>query len=1528
MATLQEIKPIPTLQRRAASPHAGLRLHIEDARKRSSELLRRGLNKYQRKLNAKLLASLDDAFAVWLENTQTGILAQLKTIPARARDQWLQERVYQGDRRRSENQAARFVLDFLLQYTQRQVNDLRRWRAQNQTFRRIIGKARTERERQLAVLQYAEQLGATPRQLRGDEQAFQRWFDEEAVNDRYVKLLGQRELLLTFVFDRLAEVLVFVLQLVHQCHQQDRELEVELNTRSLSEKIAELWQRLSIEASVRRTLEYGGDPRIHTAALRCLRRGVAFMPAGLAEETLDEPTLLLLHQIAAEGQADVWLQCEALAIVYSISKQQAQPLLERRLAEPMDGDDMFVRRRILQIFEQELLSGRRVNLQLPNSDIEASPFVRQKTAKVAFLLRHTDSGQRWSQFVLEDDSPQVRAAALLSTIEVECDINDTVEFLEVVVKSVKQETNPFVVRVACHVITKLLQQLDRSVSGSAEPQAELISKRSTIHAFYQQRIEPVLHDRQCSDQTIPLRRWIVQTRELAWALIDQQAAELIRWLRPIIPTIKPGTTRKLEKKRFRGLSDEKLGRILAVLSQRDFGLDLHRGWFQVHMTRGPVFGFRLWRLIHEFSETATDKRQALRHTVGRINSASMRAPSQILGELSETKIPGEPLMIADDGTWRPFIPLLDDFISILNRSWIYPATTRFYSSQGVTEVRGPKTIWKQLSAAVRLNFQFRKLAVRRNWNEDSYPASNYIESIRKLGFQVNFRSYQTDTPSEATPESQRQQTAADDETVTRFFNTACAVPLLFLGSWLESAREQFLRYADYFGSSFENSIEHLLIFASLILVLVLAKHAHSNYTFRKARQNIPISIGGWGTRGKSGTERLKAALVGAMGHGLVSKTTGCEAMFIHGDPFGEPLEIPLFRPYEKATIWEQRNLILMASKMEPSVFLWECMALTPSYVDVLQRQWTCDDLGTITNTYPDHEDLQGPAGHDVATTISGFVPEKSHLITSEEQMRPYVAESCRNVDTSFRGVGWLESGLVTNDVLARFPYQEHPDNVALVAAMGDELGVEYDVALKAMGDYLVPDLGVLKSHPVSTVRTRKIEFTNGMSANERFGCMGNWKRLGFDTQDPWDQPTTWVCGVVNNRADRVPRSKVFAKIIVEDMSADRFFLIGNNLGGLKSFIHEAWEEKAKTLSLCDRGQPWQTDFAVATFKQAARRFRQPISAEHIQAKLQCMLQAVASTLPQQPGLDLESLMAKWDAPDEVADLLTKSGASATLVQAVAKHHLELTTALGEYEEMLKIIQNATPQQTAKVAGQYVELLETWYFRKLVVVENYDATGEEVVACLVDETPPGFLNRTIGLQNIKGTGLDFVYRFQAWDVCYEACLAAENDDPNIATRGLQALLGMPVIGQLCTTRVREVIEHAKQSKTMRRPDLQILLQQLEDKLVESDPAGLPETKAESSASTSSATEADAGNSPSSPPSLATWNKWLIDTSEEFLDVNDSLRRRDQADAIYRDLAASRISRQRAVAELRKINKRQKGGWLTSLLTSKKGQKTNR
>lgn len=61
------------------------------------------------------------------------------------------------------------------------------------------------------------------------------------------------------------------------------------------------------------------------------------------------------------------------------------------------------------------------------------------------------------------------------------------------------------------------------------------------------------------------------------------------------------------------------------------------------------------------------------------------------------------------------------------------------------------------------------------------------------------------------------------------------------------------------------------------------------------------------------------------------------------------------------------------------------------------------------------------------------------------------------------------------------------------------------------------------------------------------------------------------------------------------------------------------------------------------------------------------------------------------------------------------------------------------------------------------------------------------------------------------------------------------------------------------------------------------------------------------------SVAGGSKW-IDRLEALLDAGDAVRRRKKADRIYRELAAERISSDRAVVELKALTSRQKGGWL--------------
>ena len=70
-----------------------------------------------------------------------------------------------------------------------------------------------------------------------------------------------------------------------------------------------------------------------------------------------------------------------------------------------------------------------------------------------------------------------------------------------------------------------------------------------------------------------------------------------------------------------------------------------------------------------------------------------------------------------------------------------------------------------------------------------------------------------------------------------------------------------------------------------------------------------------------------------------------------------------------------------------------------------------------------------------------------------------------------------------------------------------------------------------------------------------------------DCERPIEQPGRWVVTVVNNRYDRVARSKAFAEIIVRDASAERHILIGTNLAGLRVYIDQALTHLLQELRL-------------------------------------------------------------------------------------------------------------------------------------------------------------------------------------------------------------------------------------------------------------------------------------------------------------------------------------------------------------------------
>jgi poly-gamma-glutamate synthase PgsB/CapB len=1309
----------------------------------------------------------------------------------------------------------------------------------NEEFGARVARAADETERRAHVLDFARALGASERTLRGDARAQSRWFGHDAVAERYRRRVSGEERRAAFGLDRLGAVAI----------------------RALAELPAGIdpgvaWRQLGVEMVAARLFDYEGDSRVRAAAFRCLVRALEAMPPEFQERAVGETTLRRIYRTSLQAGLDVWSQGQALDLLATLSPDSFREILAIRLREPKQGDDLWVRRQAATLLCRKLETMPDLAALVKVVAADPSAAVRQA---LAMALHHAPPdivARHLPDLILRDGAPEVRAAALAS-LPALMDRVGPVALADLWRQSLRGEENSFVLRTALsfaeHGLTLLLELFEQH-GGDQD-----------ARRWYDTLI-PEIERLHTEARTLAVRRWAAQARERMWCRMDPEAHYLANNLRHAMHRLDEGDATWLWRLRVTIRRQPDIaGRVLAVFAQSDFGFDLDPGGpgpLPPRLRRGDRFRFRLWRAWHEFRNPSPDKRQAFDHTMGRIYPGTVAAPSAVMAELAETKVPGEPFFMPDEAGWRPYLPLVDHALSALDTG----RTVRLHTSEGVTEMEPPRSLIRRIRARLRLTLTFPHYASLRNWTEQrNQPPSTYLRALRDLGLDIRIRPYDL-------PGTEAGKTSLDPA-VTRFF--PAMLPFADSDLWR--------RLESYFFSVYQNTVQQLAVFITVVLLWFIGRHVWMNARMRRNRGAIPLVLGGWGTRGKSGTERLKAAMISALGYSLVSKTTGCEAMFLYGDPFGQVREMFLFRPYDKATIWEQFNIVGLARRLGAGVFLWECMGLTPSYVKVLQRHWMRDDISTITNTYPDHEDLQGPAGRNIPEVMTNFMPERGTVLTTEEQMRPILADAARSLGTRLVGVGWLEAGLLPSDTLKRFPYEEHPFNIALVLALADELGVDRDFALKEMADRVIADLGVLKTYPAAPVKTRRLEFVNGMSANERFGALGNWLRMGFDRQDPFAEPGVWITTVVNNRADRVPRSRVFASILVNDISADRHVLIGGNLEGFRGYIDEAWSGFAANLTLWPDTGTGELADPVETLHSAARRMRVPHEDEHVEGILRAMLNG------QPEPLDAEALLALRDQPDELRSRLDAAGVAEA--EGIVKHLAWAREHVAEYQAFLERVRAESDRK--QLDSCFAELLRTWFRRKILVVEDYYSTGDQTVERIRAETPPGFFNRIMGVQNIKGTGLDFVYRWQAWDACHQACEMAESGDPALAAQGVRMLAGFQEFGVLSEERVKATVARLRETSPVPgeafQAQLDLMLSNLDRQMT---------TVRESMAVTRT----------TGP--LAT----AIDAVEAFLDAGDAVRRRRKADRIYRDMVTERISHDRAALELKKLNSRQKGGWL--------------
>jgi poly-gamma-glutamate synthase PgsB/CapB len=1295
-------------------------------------------------------------------------------------------------------------------------------------------RASTPAERREVLVRYLTNNVTDAVRLAGDIAATRRWLDLEAIQERITSEIA----------DRADEIEI--------CYSV---------VRSLGERHAGEPRGLPVAArSISVIIEHAGRARheaVRSSALRAAAALVGVLPPGERLRALGARQLQPIRRWAQGLGAERWVQVGALELCVRALPEHAAPLLEEQLRQRGKKDGMIARRNALRLAGAlELEAARKLKLLLLARD-DPSEHVRQQLSKGLAGMREASATAALSQLCLADSSPRVRAVALRELARAALEDDAT---MAVAVRTLRE------------VLRAPASPLDVRMSLEA---VELVCCGSFAKV-------PALEFTTALADLVRLDSLAAELRDLAASTLRKLEVEasppmtsLCRLFESELSRLPEGRSRTL--KLGKDASARDLERALFVAARGDMAVALRalsRGRYR--LTRGEPRRLRLWRLLFELRTPVPDKRKGFFHSRARAFAGEIVVPPRGMAEVTPTRVPGERRLFKPVGGSAPFVPRVDDLLAACR---IFGTPVRLVTSFGTVVIRPPAGFFARRLAWWKLTLKYPYYARERERSLDSSEPPgrrHFAEQYRALGFGVEL----TDTSAEVAGRTFDTRL----EFVLRYFSFSALPP-----QWLDNP-------ISYTLSPSSNMPWHLALVAWLVFAVFILRAAFILGAVERARRAIPLTIGGWGTRGKSGSERLKAALFHALRYDVVVKTTGCEAMFIHARRDVPAREIFLYRPYDKATIWEQRSVLDFGRKLGAQVFLWECMALQPRFVDLLAREWMKDKITTLTNAYPDHEDVMGPSGEDVARVIGRFMPIAGTTFTSEEQMLPLIRDAARQARTRLVEIRPLEADLLPADLLARYPYEEHPRNIALVAELAEYLGVDREFALVMMADYVVPDLGVLKTYPEVSCAGRKMAFSNGMSANERAGFMSNWLRLDFDSHDVDRTPDVVTVAIVNNRADRVPRSRVFAEIFVRDAPVDHIVCIGTNLSGLVQFMEEALELWLPELSVSGEGG---RDRANERLEAALRRLKYPLRPGAFEDSLRRMLGVLAM-----PAADLERLLT---SPAVAQALSSAEGLGAAIEQAlsgldvsgedlrpdVVRH----ATRLAYRERSVRLaraqIDAALDRGDGEGADQVLRALYRELFMERVsIVERSDASGDQVVDFIARTFAPGHSARLMGCQNIKGTGLDFVYRWLSIDTIFSA-LRKLRSEPALRAEALAVISGHTDWGLIdcreAVATLTELRDHGGEEWAASRA----LISALCDRL-----SALHSAKLTALAATGKKGRLERGLS-ALEPLLYHW---------------DSVRRRRTATRIMDSVFAGRVGQGRASILMRDLVGREKGGWL--------------
>lgn len=493
-----------------------------------------------------------------------------------------------------------------------------------------------------------------------------------------------------------------------------------------------LLQKLNLEAPLLAFLKNPWQWQAVVAVLNAVTTIVRTLEYADRSDFLSIEWIRFVFKTCEEPNGNPWIQLACFELAILLDPDEALQNASQRLTTitpTLPDYDIFLRSSLMELLSRQL--NPETVLPLLERSLTTTESSEHVSIQLVRMLPRFPGEQCW-RLLIQSANPdrepryKVRLAALISAIEMmnratknlaEIALPEAVELAQ----GALLDQHPLVIRGGLDLAVAISAKL-----GQDEPSAP--------------SLEPLIAEidrllEQAAD--LRVRRWAAEARERFLVPRLPGFAVYAQEIAPRIKRLKPGG-RLIVKNTLLPKDESGLGRIACYFSSNDFNVNLKVGKRRTIIQRDERFRRRLWRMVHELTHPTPDKRQDVSHTRGRASFGNLRAPSRLMAEAMPAKVVGEPL-VGRDGTWRPFLPLLSDYLSLLNGLRTKAALT-IVSAEGLTTVHPPRGPISRFKAWLTITFNYGCLAGLRvkELGCDSEAGDPLIEAMTKLGFTIEF----------------------------------------------------------------------------------------------------------------------------------------------------------------------------------------------------------------------------------------------------------------------------------------------------------------------------------------------------------------------------------------------------------------------------------------------------------------------------------------------------------------------------------------------------------------------------------------------------------------------------------------------------------------------------------------------------------------------------------------------------------------------------------------------------------------------